>query len=188
MTRSPRTPGRRPSGAAGRGRLSTRALFAIFRRHPGAGVGIVLGPAAGVVDLEVDDREQAGPLLAELFPGGPPLTMGWSSSRGEHRLFLWDDRLAGRALRWSTWLAAPSSSAWDRAASSSGPSALPRRAPTASPRWNGVWEIAPCPEVLIAVVARMADAQVPRVRPCECSGRGGEAYPEGMPSRRLSGR
>ena len=77
-------------------RLSTRALFAIFQRYPGAGAGIVLGPAAGVVDLEVDDRVQAGPLLDELFPESPPMTMSWSSSRGEHRLFRWDDRL-GRA-------------------------------------------------------------------------------------------
>ena len=30
-----------------------------------AGIGLALGPAAGVVDLEVDDPEQAGPLLAE---------------------------------------------------------------------------------------------------------------------------
>ena len=29
-------------------------------------------------------------------------------------------------------------------------------------RWNEVWEIAPCPEVLIAVIARMAEAQVPQ--------------------------
>src|SRR5262249_34981381 len=31
-------------------------------------------------------------------------------------------------------------------------------------RWNGIWEIAPCPEVLIAVVARLTDAQVPEIR------------------------
>src|SRR5262249_4420429 len=54
-------------------RLSTRALFAIFRRPPRAGVGLALGPAAGVVDLEIDDRERAGPLLAKLFPEGPPV-------------------------------------------------------------------------------------------------------------------
>src|SRR5262249_52962201 len=94
--RSP-NPGKAPIGRGwGAQRLSTRALFAIFRRQPRAGVGLVLGPAAGVVDLEIDDRQQARPLLTELFPGGPPLTMGWASSRGEHRLFRWDDRL-GRA-------------------------------------------------------------------------------------------
>ena len=94
--RSP-NPGKAPIGRGwGARRLSTRALFAIFRRHPRAGVGVILGPAAGVVDLEIDDRQQARPLLTELFPGGTPVTMGWESSRGEHRLFRWDDRL-GRA-------------------------------------------------------------------------------------------
>jgi hypothetical protein len=46
-------PGKAPIGRGwGARRLSTRALIAIFRRHPRAGVGVVLGPAAGVVDLE----------------------------------------------------------------------------------------------------------------------------------------
>jgi hypothetical protein len=66
-------PGKSPLGRGwGARRLSTRALFAIFRRHPKAGVGLILGPVAGVADLEIDDRQQAGPLLTELFPGGRP--------------------------------------------------------------------------------------------------------------------
>jgi hypothetical protein len=116
-----------------------------------------------VVDLEVDDRVQAGPLLAGLFPESPPRTMGWNSSRGEHRLFLWDDRL-GRAGSAVIHLAGGAmefrlgSSGKQLAAvcpPSPGADGQPRR-------WNEVWEIAPCPEVLIAVVARMADAQVPQ--------------------------
>src|SRR4051812_20453637 len=88
-------PGKAPIGRGwGTRRLSTRALFAIFGRHPRAGVGVVLGPASGVVDLEVDDPERAKPLLGELFPDGAPATMGWSSQRGEHRLYHWDDRLS----------------------------------------------------------------------------------------------
>src|SRR5262245_3504453 len=83
-------PGKAPLGRGwGARRLSTRALFAIYRRHPRAGVGLVLGPAAGVVDLEVDDRGQAGPLLAELFPDGLAMTLGWNSRRGEPRLYRW---------------------------------------------------------------------------------------------------
>ena len=51
-------PGKAPIGRGwGAHRLLTRALFAIFHRHPRAGVGLVLGPAAGVVDLEIDDRQ-----------------------------------------------------------------------------------------------------------------------------------
>ena len=152
-------PGKAPLGRGwGAQRLSTRALFAIFRRHPGAGVGIVLGPAAGVVDLEVDDRVQAGPLLAELFPEGPPMTMGWSSSRGEHRLFQWDDRLgragsavvhlAGGAVEFR--LGSGGKQLGAVCPPSPGADGKPRR-------WNDVWEIAPCPEVLI--VAGRADGR-----------------------------
>jgi hypothetical protein len=163
--RSP-NPGKAPLGRGwGARRLSTRALFAIFRRHPGAGVGLVLGPAAGVVDLEVDDRALAGPLLTELFPGGPPPTLGWDSSRGEHRLFQWDDRLArvglsvvhlaGGVLEFR--LGSDGKQLGAVCPPSPGADGRPRR-------WNGVWEIAPCPEVLIAAVARLANAQVPEVR------------------------
>jgi hypothetical protein len=157
-------PGKAPLGRGwGAQRLSTRALFAIFRRHPGAGVGIVLGPAAGVVDLEVDDRVQAGPLLAELFPEGPPMTMGWDSSRGEHRLFRWDDRL-GRAGSAVVHLAG---GALEFRLGSTGKQlgavCPPSRGTDGEPRrWNEVWEIAACPQVLIATVARMAEAQLPR--------------------------
>jgi hypothetical protein len=157
-------PGKAPLGRGwGVRRLSTRALFAIFRRHPRAGVGLVLGPAAGVVDLEIDDRQRAGRLLAELFPEGPPLTLGWESSRGEHRLFRWDDRLgrarsavvhrAGGAVEFR--LGSDGKQLGVVCPPSPGADGRPRR-------WNGIWEIASCPEVLIEVVTRLADAEVPR--------------------------
>jgi hypothetical protein len=157
-------PGKAPIGRGwGARRLSTRALFAIFRRHPRAGIGLVLGPAAGVVDLEVDDREQAGPLLAELFPAGPPSTMGWTSSRGEHRLFRWDDRLD----RASSAVIRLAGGAVEFRLRSGGKQlgAVCPPSPGADGRtrcWNGVWEIAPCPEGLIELVTRMADAPVAR--------------------------
>jgi hypothetical protein len=174
-------PGKAPIGRGwGARRLSTRTLFAIFGRHPRAGVGLILGPASGVVDLEVDDREQSGPLLAELFPEGPPPTMGWNSSRGEHRLFRWDDRLgragsavvhlAGGAIELR--LGSGGKQLGAVCPPSPGADGRPRR-------WNGVWEIAPCPEVLIEVVARIAEARAhqgqpvrtPRARPGGMSGR-----------------
>jgi hypothetical protein len=147
-------PGKAPIGCGwGARRLSTRALFAIFKRQPRAGIGLALGPAAGVVDLEVDDQEQAG----------PPLTMGWTSSRGEHRLFRWDDRLdrvgsavvhlAGGAVEFR--LGSGGKQLGAVCPPSPGADGRPRR-------WNGVWEIAPCPQVLIELVTRMADAPVPR--------------------------
>ena len=174
-------PGKAPLGRGwGARRLSTRALFAIFKRQPWAGIGLALGPAAGVVDLEVDDRQQAGPLLAELFPAGPPRTMGWTSSRGEHRLFQWDDRLdragsavvhlAGGAVEFR--LGSGGKQLGAVCPPSPGADGRPRC-------WNGIWEIASCPEVLIEVVTRMADAQLPGVRAV----RSPRVRPEGTPGR-----
>ncbi len=92
----------RPGGKAplGRGwgltRPSPDAIEAAFRRSPRAGVGLLLGPEGGVVDLEVDDPAAAEPALAQLFPGGLPATAGWDSSRGRHHLFLWHPALVRR--------------------------------------------------------------------------------------------
>src|SRR5262249_18606170 len=84
---------------------------------------------------------------------------------GEHRLFRWDDRL-GRA---GTSVVHLAGGALEFRLGSGGKqlSAVcpPSPAVDGRPRrWNGVWQIAPCPEVLIEVVTRMADAQVPEVR------------------------
>ena len=65
----------------------------MFRKHPGAGVGVLLGPAGGVIDLEIDGPEGEAS-LRKLCGGIVPKTLGWSSRRGPHHLFLWDDRLA----------------------------------------------------------------------------------------------
>lgn len=64
--------------------------------HPGAGVGLLLGPDGGVIDAEIDGPEGAES-LTKLLGGEVVPTMGWSSRRGPHRLFRWDDRLAAMA-------------------------------------------------------------------------------------------
>src|SRR4051794_3107303 len=139
--RSP-NPGKAPIGRGwGTRRLSTRALFAIFARQPRAGVGVVLGPASGVVDLEVDDPERAQMLLGELFPDGPPPTMGWSSRRGEHRLYRWDDRLS--AARSAVVHLAGGALELRLGAGGKQVAAVCPPSPRAdgSPRiWNGIWE------------------------------------------------
>ena len=164
--RSP-NPGKAPIGRGwGTRRLSTRALFAIFGRQPRAGVGVVLGPASGVVDLEVDDPELAGPLLGELFPDGPPPTMGWSSRRGEHRLYRWDDRLS--AARSAVVHLAGGALELRLGAGGKQVAAVCPPSPRADGtprRWNGIWEIAPCPEVLVDVVARSATPPPARPSP-----------------------
>src|SRR5262249_4537950 len=61
--------------------LSEADLHDVYRKHPGAGVGILLGPRGGVIDLEGDGHEAEDSLL-ELIGGERLETLGWSSRRG----------------------------------------------------------------------------------------------------------
>jgi hypothetical protein len=84
---------KRPIGNAWAAQYPTREkLLNVFDRYKGAGVGVALGPAAGVVDFEVDDQAGAAELLGRIEL---PRTVSWQSTRGVHRLFLWDKRLEG---------------------------------------------------------------------------------------------
>jgi hypothetical protein len=78
----------------GVGKVTAATLRAAYRRHPEAGVGIALGPAGGAVDFECDGAEGEDALI-RLFGGEIVPTLGWTSVRGPHHLFRWDDRLAG---------------------------------------------------------------------------------------------
>src|SRR5262249_51106578 len=85
--------GKEPIGEAWGIRKPTEAkLRATYRDHPGAGVGIRLGPDGGVIDLEVDgpDGEES---LIKLMGGEIVPTLGWSSRRGPHHLFRYNPRL-----------------------------------------------------------------------------------------------
>src|SRR5262249_10965138 len=44
------------------------------------------------VDFDVDGKAESAALIGRL---GLPETLGWSSARGDHSLFLWDKRLEG---------------------------------------------------------------------------------------------
>jgi hypothetical protein len=84
--------GKEPIGTAwGVKRPTVRSLRATFAANPGAGVGVRLGPEAGVIDIEVDgpEGEQS---YRKIMRGDPP-TVGWCSTRGPHNLFKYDPRL-----------------------------------------------------------------------------------------------
>ena len=99
--------GKEPIGRAwGEKRPTADDLRQTFAANPGAGVGIVLGKAGGVVDFEVDGPEGEESLV-KLFGGPPGPTAGWSSRRGPHRLFAWDDRLADIDLKRRTTVKIP---------------------------------------------------------------------------------
>lgn len=150
----------------GRKKPSVEKLRALYRWHPVAGIGLLLGPRGKVVDLEVDDRERAASFLERLFPSGPPETLGWRSARGEHRLFLWDDRLSGLAatsvisfaggaveLR----LGGEEKQVAAVCPPSVGTDGLPRV-------WNGIWTILPLPEVVVSELERLSHDRMSRTR------------------------
>src|SRR5262245_28564009 len=84
---------KRPIGRAWGATYPTRnRLLTTFEQHHGAGIGIALGPAAGVVDFDIDGEAESAALVGRL---GLPETLGWRSARGNHSLFLWDKRLDG---------------------------------------------------------------------------------------------
>lgn len=58
-------------------------------RWPMANVGIQMGAASGIIDIECDN-EQAEARLAELFGGQMPETPTFRSKKGWHRLFRFD--------------------------------------------------------------------------------------------------
>jgi hypothetical protein len=76
-----------------------------FDNNPHFNVGLLLGPAGGVIDIECDDPRS--PIdKEELFAGvDKPKTVSYTSRRGNHELYKWNDRLAaiGKAkFNWKT--------------------------------------------------------------------------------------
>ncbi len=89
-----RATGKEPIGVAwGQTRPTAERLRETTRQNPGAGVGLMLGPDAGVIDVECDG-ERGEESVRALCGGDAPETLSWSSRRGCHRLYAWDDRLA----------------------------------------------------------------------------------------------
>jgi hypothetical protein len=85
--------GKEPIGKGwGLERPSEETLRFAYLKRRKAGIGILLGPASGVIDAEIDGPEGEDS-LRKLLGGEPPPTLGWSSRRGSHRLFRWDARL-----------------------------------------------------------------------------------------------
>jgi hypothetical protein len=150
------SPGKSPIGKGwGRRRPSPASLRRLFDRHPRAGVGLLLGPAGGVVDLETDEPASAAAELRRLFPADVPETMGWRSVRGEHRVFAWDDRLAELAR--TAVVSFGDDGALELRVGGHGKqvASVCPPSPTAegTPRaWNGCWRIAPFPEQLVSAL------------------------------------
>src|SRR5262249_49347121 len=134
--------------------------------------GIALGPAAGLVDFEVDAPNEAAGLVERL---DLPPSLGWHSARGTHRLFLWDKRLEGllpSAVAKLDGAGVRSGGAEKQLVSVCPPSGGDDRR---CRRWNGVWEVAPLPESLLRELDKPRPRRARNVPPPATNGRYGEA-------------
>lgn len=151
-----------PIGKRWGARQPTReSLLRLFDDNPGAGVGLLLGPASGVVDLEIDDAERAAPFLDRL---SLPETMGWSSARGTHLLFSWDRRLEDFC---PSSVAHLEDDAVELRVGKDGKQLVSVCPPSVGDdrrcrRWNGCWDVAPLPSVLLKALEKPATAKPKR--------------------------
>ena len=79
---------KRPLGAAWQARSTDSPSDVAAWLRSGCNVGLLLGPASGVVDVEFDAPAGLEQLAAFGVLDIPTPT--WRSARGEHRLFLWE--------------------------------------------------------------------------------------------------
>lgn len=138
---------------------------------PGAGLGLLLGPAGGIIDLECDGPEGLDS-LATLLGGEVLETMGWGSTRGPHHIFRYDPRMA----RFPSVVKHSSLLGLEIRLGSTGKALQSCCPPTLGTdgkprRWNGCWDVAELPEAfyerldaLLAKPERKPDA-TPGVRP-----------------------
>jgi hypothetical protein len=82
---------KRPLGAAWQTRSTDNPGDVAAWLAARSNVGLLLGPASGVVDVEFDDDD--GRATLERLGLVDVATPTWRSARGEHRLFRWTDNL-----------------------------------------------------------------------------------------------
>ena len=87
---------KRPVGAAWQTRSTGSPEDVAAWLRAGANVGLLLGPASGVVDVEFDDLAGLEQLAA--FGILDLRTPTWRSARGEHRLFRWEPWMPASAV------------------------------------------------------------------------------------------
>ncbi len=91
--------GKIPQGTAWQDRATNdpEQVAALFSGHSFDGVGVKLGQASGIVDIECDSPEAEQTLFA-LLNGEVPITPTFASTRGKHYLFRWCDNLPAKAV------------------------------------------------------------------------------------------
>jgi hypothetical protein len=136
-------------------RPTEQSLGEMFGRVPEAGLGLLLGPEGGIVDIEVD-----GPMgeesLSKLTGGEIVLTLGWRSARGPHHVFRYDPRLTryGKSVVKLPGLPGLEIRIGDRGKQLQS-NCPPTVGDDGKPReWNGTWVIADLPEAVFTFLDR----------------------------------
>jgi len=87
---------KRPIGTAWQTKATDDLTYVNQWLAAGSNVGLLLGPASGVVDVEYDDPAGREQLAA--FGVLDLRTPTWRSARGEHRLFRWEPWMPASAV------------------------------------------------------------------------------------------
>jgi hypothetical protein len=87
---------KRPLGAAWQTKATGDLTYVKQWMSTGSNVGLLLGPASGVVDVEFD--VPAGREQLAAFGVLDIATPTWRSARGEHRLFRWEPWMPAAAV------------------------------------------------------------------------------------------
>jgi len=93
---------KRPLGAAWQTKATNNPDDVAAWLAAGSNIGLLLGPASGVVDVEYDDPAGRDQLAAFGILDIPTPT--WRSARGEHRLFRWEPWMPPTAVMKTGWL------------------------------------------------------------------------------------
>lgn len=163
------TPGKQPIGLEwGVTKHTKESLREIWSRYPDANVGLKLGKDTGIADIEVEDRKTGEASFLTLMGGEVVTTMGWTSARGNHRLFQWDQRMAryGKSIIKHPEL--PGLEIRFGALTNEGKQFQSACPPSVGDdgqkrRWNGVRLIVPLPDAAYELLDRLMAAPKPRV-------------------------
>lgn len=185
----PEKKGKAPIGKGwGLERPTPDALLRLFAGAPGRGVGVCLGPGKApggrwLVDLEGDGEGAEGAFL-ELTGGEVVDTMGWSSARGSHRLFVVDggflDAVAAaggveqKGAKAGVWKL-PDFPGLEIRIGGTFPDGRVKQVQSVCPptigtdgeprEWGGCWDVAEMPDAAFAKLAAIAAAAAPPTIP-----------------------
>ena len=89
--------GKVPRGEAWQDKAANENVDKLFTSQSSDGVGVLLGPRSGIIDVDCDSEEAENNLMV-LFGGEIPNTPQFKSKRGSHFIFKWREGLPEKAV------------------------------------------------------------------------------------------